>query len=150
MPRNRVTYTQNVKPYLNHLCDWYQNPDICTDEGVCAKLGISLSTFYKWQGEHTEFMDAVKKAKDRRIEKVVDSIYRRAFGFYVEETKKETGADNRNRKVGETVTRRYIPGDVTAQIFILKNKRSSEYRDRQEIEIPDDVCIRLLKEEESL
>ena len=148
MPKNK--YDSHIKPYLPDLVAWYQDPDLCCDEAVANRLGVSLSTFYKYQNINPEFAEALKTARTRRIERIVDSIYRRAIGYTVKETREESQVDScRKGRANKVTTEKHIPGDVTAQIFLLKNELPDRFRDHHEFNVPD-VTIRLTKEEENL
>lgn len=76
-----------------------------TDEEIAADLGVSRSTLALWKARHQDFSDALKAWKDEADDVVEQSLYRKA-----------------------------VAGDTTAQIFWLKNRRSRDWRDKQEIE----------------
>ena len=69
--------------------------DGLTDETIADKCGISTSTLYDWKKKHLEISEALKKGKE-----IVD--------FEVE-----------NALLNEALS-----GNVTAQIFWLKNRRT--------------------------
>lgn len=71
------------------------------DKDICAAIGISQSAFYKWKNEHKEFADILKRSKA-----VVD---------YEVENALLQNAKN---------------GNVTAQIFWLKNRRPDKWREK--------------------
>ena len=50
----------------------------------------------------------------------------------------ETESDRMGKTVTKTKRRKYIPPSVTAQIFILKNRRGDWWRDKQVIEQQSD------------
>jgi len=91
--------------------------DGLTDAQIAKNCGISLSTLSEWKNRFSEISDALKKGKE-----VVD--------FEVE----------------NALHRRALAGDVTAQIFWLKNRRPDKWRDkpvaedtRVEVTIIDDL-----------
>lgn len=91
--------------------------DGLTDETIADKCGISTSTLYDWKKKHLEISEALKKGKE-----IVD--------FEVE-----------NALLNEALN-----GNVTAQIFWLKNRRVDKWRDKPEgtateqgVQIIDDV-----------
>ena len=91
--------------------------DGLTDETIADKCGISTSTLYDWKKKHLEISEALKKGKE-----IVD--------FEVE-----------NALLNEALS-----GNVTAQIFWLKNRRVDKWRDKPEgtateqgVQIIDDV-----------
>ena len=94
------------------------------DEDIAGKIGISLSTFYEWKKKFPEFSDALKDGKELPDYRVQNALYESA-----------------------------LAGNVTAQIFWLKNRRPDKWRDKpeeakiEEQEIPDDPLTKALKEE---
>ena len=85
---------------------------------IAKGLGVDRSTVCLWRNVHPEFSDALKAARDQVDDAVEHSLYERAIGLTL--------------GTGENI--KYFPGDTTAMIFWLKNRRSREWRDRQEIE----------------
>lgn len=74
-----------------------------TDEEISGELEVSRSTLALWKVRHPEFSDALKAWKSEADDQIEQSLYRRALG-----------------------------GDTTAQIFWLKNRRKDDWRDRQD------------------
>ena len=77
--------------------------DGLTNEQIAHNVGINPDTLYRWKNDFPEISEALKKGKD-----VVDFEVENAL---LEECKK---------------------GNVTAQIFWLKNRRSDKWRDKPE------------------
>lgn len=77
--------------------------DGLTDEQIAAKCGIARSTLYEWKKKHKDFSDALKKGKE-----VVD--------FEVE----------------NALLKSALEGNVTAQIFWLKNRKPMQWREKPE------------------
>jgi hypothetical protein len=77
-----------------------------TDAEICQELDVSVPTYYRWRANFPEFRKATNEAKEAQDDRVVDSLIRVAH-----------------------------EGNVTAQIFWLKNRRPNEWRDRKETEI---------------
>lgn len=75
--------------------------DGLTDVQIAHNCGISVKTLYEWKNAYGEIREALKKGKD-----VVDFEVENAL---LEECKK---------------------GNVTAQIFWLKNRRPDKWRDK--------------------
>lgn len=91
--------------------------DGLTDEQIAAKCSINKATLYRWKKEYCNICEALKKGKE-----IVD--------FEVE-----------NALLNEALN-----GNVTAQIFWLKNRRVDKWRDKPEgtateqgVQIIDDV-----------
>ncbi len=79
--------------------------DGLTDEQIAGKMGIHPATLYEWEKKYPEISETLKRGQD-----VVD--------YSVENALLESA----------------INGNVTAQIFWLKNRRPDKWRDKQIIE----------------
>lgn len=79
--------------------------DGLTDEQIAKNMNIGLTTFYEWKKRYPEFRESLKENKD-----VVD------------------------RKVENALLKNALNGNVTAQIFWLKNRKPNEWREKREIE----------------
>lgn len=78
--------------------------DGLSDEQIAKNLSISLSTFYKWKKEFSEFSESLKRSKEIADYEVENALFKKAK-----------------------------MGDVTAQIFWLKNRRPDKWRDKADI-----------------
>lgn len=78
--------------------------DGLTDEQIAQNMGIAVGTLYLRKKSHVEICEALKKGKE-----VVD--------FQVENALVQAALD----------------GNVTAQIFWLKNRRPDKFRDKPEV-----------------
>lgn len=112
---------------------------------ACAEMGamdtqlaklfqVSIRTIYQWRRAHPEFSQSLKRGKDKYDSEVVEkALLKRANGFQYSEVTQEPA------KAGEMrVTKRikkYMPPDVTAQIFWLKNRRPGRWKDRQDVNL---------------
>ena len=74
-----------------------------TDEQIANNMGIATSTFYEWKKKSQEFSEALKKNKD-----IVDY------------------------EVECALLKNAMEGNVTAQIFWLKNRKKAEWREKVE------------------
>ena len=101
------------------------------DEQIAGKLGISMTTFYRWQTEHREFREALKKGKAPVDIAVENSLLKRAMGYEYEEVMTEIieMPDGSKRRHIKKTTKQVIP-DVTAQIYWLNNRRPDRWRNR--------------------
>jgi len=100
-------------------------------------MGINVSTLYKYQNEHNEIIDALKRGKAPVDNEVENALLKRAKGgFEVKEKRIEKwkDADGVEREHTVIITRE-VPPDTTAQIFWLKNRRPDLWRDRHENDV---------------
>lgn len=90
--------------------------DGLTNEEIAEKMKVSVWTLYRWQREEPVIKTALRSGKD-----VVDY------------------------KVEGSLLKAALSGNVTAQIFWLKNRRPEKWRDQpQEIRISDDEIPRFV------
>lgn len=119
--------------------------DGLVDEQIAKNIGINPATLYVWKQKYPEFSDALKKGKEVVDREVENALLKRALGYEYTETKieKEFG-----KVVKETTTIKQVVPDTTAQIFWLKNRKPTEWRDKQNIEIskPIDESVKEMEE----
>ena len=79
--------------------------DGLTDEQIANNIGISRSTLFEWRKNNQDISNALKKGKE-----VVDY------------------------EVENALLQNALNGNITAQIFWLKNRRKMQWRDKVEYE----------------
>ena len=112
---------------LNQIKEWVLSG--LTNEQVASNMGIALSTFYEWCNRSAEFVDAIKTTKDIADIQIENALYKRAKGYTVKLVKQKVTKD------GEVITyfdEQHVAPDTTAQIFWLKNRKPSVWRDKVE------------------
>ncbi len=80
--------------------------DGLTDDQIAHNIGIRRSTLYEWKNKHTDFADSIKKSKEVADFEVESALYKKACS-----------------------------GDVTAQIFWLKNRKPDKWRDKTDMAV---------------
>lgn len=80
-----------------------------TDEQIAHNMGIATSTFYEWKKKNPKFSEVLKKNKE-----VVDL------------------------EVENALLKSALSGNITAQIFWLKNRKKAQWRDKVEYETNTD------------
>jgi len=119
------------------------------DVQIAKKLGISLASYYNYQRDHLEFLEAIKKGKSPVDVMVENAFLKRALGFEYEEIhteyrkldKKKGSKDKEGEELKAVPTmikkiKKFFPPDVAAGFIWLKNRRGKLWRDKQEIEFP--------------
>lgn len=108
-----------------------------TDKEIADFFEVAESTINLWKEEHADFSESIKKGKVLADSNVAQSLYHRAIGYEHPDT------DIRvvDKEIVETPITKYYPPDPTAAIFWLKNRRSKQWRDKHEVEIPDGIKI---------
>jgi len=98
---------------------------------IAKEFGIHVCTIHDWRERFPEFSDALKKGRDRADALVVDSLYKRAMGYEIEEER----AMNVDGYVQIVRVEKHIPSDPASMFFWLKNRRPKEWRDKRIEEI---------------
>lgn len=101
------------------------------DAQIAKNMGISEATLYRYKANHPEIKEALRKGKEVVDIEVENAMLKRALGYTVRivEQKIDKFGD-----VHDCERDVHIPGDVTAQIFWLKNRRRQQWRDKIEVE----------------
>lgn len=129
------TKWESVKEKLSLIEAWAR--DGLTDEQIANNLGIAYSTFRDYRDKHSALSAALKKGKEVVDYEVENALLKRAMGYEYEEKTYETKYDTVQEKYVEILTKRVtkqVAPDTTAQIFWLKNRKPTVWRDKQEIE----------------
>jgi len=110
-----------------------------TDQEIADFFGIDVRTVYRWKHDYPEFCHALKAGKDIADERVERSLYQKAIGYEQDEVKifMPGGAS----EPVYAPFRAKIAPDTTAAIFWLKNRRSQDWRDKQDHEHSGNVTI---------
>jgi biotin operon repressor len=115
----------------------------CIREGdsnilACKKVGISKSTFYEWLESYPDFSASLKKARKEFRETIVQtleqSLWKRAAGYEIEESKNEyrTLKDGSKVLVKSSKITKHFPPDTGALIFALTNLDPENWKNRQD------------------
>ena len=106
--------------------------DGLTDEQIAKNIGISRSTLNEWKKKYSDISDTLKQGKEVIDRQVENALLKRAIGYEYEEiSEKFEGGLLTERKV----TKKQVVPDTTAQIFWLKNRKPSMWRDRAQVDI---------------
>lgn len=92
---------EQVKDKLVLVEGWAR--DGLNNEQIASNLGISIALFYKYQKEHVEFLETLKKGKE-----IVDY------------------------QVENALLKSALSGNVTAQIYWLNNRKPRQWKNRRE------------------
>jgi transcriptional regulator with XRE-family HTH domain len=132
--------------------------DGLTEEQIAKNLGISVQTLNVYKKDHPEFLESLKRGKEVADIEVENALYKRAIGYkydevtkervvakdkYGEPVKDDNGAVITELKITKVVTKEVQP-DTTAQIFWLKNRKPTEWRDKKEMEHNGSVPVKIV------
>lgn len=134
MPGKKTTAKKTGRPTKFDAEKIKQAEKLCvlgaTDEEVADFFEVDVRTLYRWRNSYPEFCQALKSGKSAADERVERSLYQKAIGFRQTAVKifMPAGAE---APVYAPYVEHHAP-DTTAAIFWLKNRRSQEWRDKQE------------------
>lgn len=139
----KCKYYSHIQPHLDLVEGWVRQG--VPEETIARKLSVAKSSFQEYKKKFPELSALLKKGRDTADIAVENALFRAAVGFEYEETHTEFVEGSRSGKAGvvpsaaninnkKVVTvKKQIPGNVTAQIFWLKNRRPDLWQDRKEI-----------------
>lgn len=110
--------------------------DGLTEEQIAHNMGIGYSTLQTWKNEYQDILDTLKRGKEVVDRQVENALLKRALGYEYEEVseKFEDGVLTERK-----VTKKQVVPDTTAQIFWLKNRKPSDWRDKRNSDDLDNV-----------
>lgn len=103
--------------------------DGLTDEQIAKNIGINPATLYDWKKKFNKFSEALKKGKEVVDIEVENALLKRALGYDYQEERIEK-SDKDGTKIIQTL--KHVPADTTAQIFWLRNRKPSKWRNNPE------------------
>ena len=114
-------------------------------KGLATFVGCGLTTLKRIKKEFPEFQELIKKGNEVADDQIVSSLYRRALGYDAEETVTEVRVtpDGSAQTTYVKKVKKHIPGDTTAMIFWLKNRRRKEWTDSQDISLDSSEPINI-------
>ena len=110
--------------------------DGLTYEQIAHNMGIGLTTLKEWRQKQPAIQSALKKGKEVVDIEVENALLKRALGYTITLKEQKVDKDGCVHTLEKDV---HVPGDTTAQIFWLKNRRKQQWRDKVEIEKEDSV-----------
>lgn len=109
---------------------------------IAHNMGIRRSTLGVWREKFKAISDALKRGSEVSTYIIENALYKSAQGYDVTETEQEeTTFPDGTVMIKKRARKRHVPASVTAQIFILKNRRSDVWRDKQVIEQQGDGLL---------
>ena len=130
MPAGRPSqYCNDYAPRAKEMC-----LAGATDSDLAEEFEVSVTTIKNWKAKHPEFLAALKMPKSIADDRVERSLYERATGYSHDAVKIFLPAGATQPVIVPYVE--HVPPDATAMIFWLKNRRSKEWRDKTEVELP--------------
>lgn len=131
---------------LTLLTAWAR--DGLVDGQIAKNMGVSEATLYNYKNKYPEIRQALQKGKEVVDIEVENALFKKAIGYNTIVRKafklKDVVYGENGKKVSENERIEYaeeeihIPADTTAQIFWLKNRKKTQWRDKVEYEANTD------------
>jgi len=129
---NNAKYDPILTParYEDYLADARQQ---YSTEEIAGLFHVHPKTFYNWISKYPAMREAQERGRERRrlafVKEAKRGLFKQLCGYDVEETRTTyiddgTGAP---RIKEQTTTRRHIPANVAAAIFVLCNMSPEEW-----------------------
>ena len=117
---------------LTRIAAWAR--DGLAEAQIAKNLGVSYMTFRRAKKDPQygeRICAALIQTKDVADMEVENMLYKRAMGYSYDEVKEEYEAGVLTKR---TVTKKTVIPDTMAQIFWLKNRQPTKWRDRREVD----------------
>jgi lambda repressor-like predicted transcriptional regulator len=112
---------------LDIIAGWRQSGLSIAD--VAKQMGVDIRTFRVWRKKCPKLDDILSKGREVATARVADALYKRAVGFYYDETVEElVEGEMRVTKIFH----RYCPPDTKAALSYLYNRDPNGWRAIQE------------------
>lgn len=112
------------------VCSYIIDGD--SETTAARRAGIAGSTHFDWKNRYPEYSEAIKNAvkvfDETAVEKVEQSLFKRAVGYQYTETSTKT----KSGQVVETVKKVVkVAPDVGAIVFFLTNRAPERWKNKQ-------------------
>lgn len=119
--------------------------DGLSEKQIAHNMNVSFNSLRAWKDKFPDIMGALKEGKDVADRVVENALYKSAIGYSIKIKKPvkvrvidydpKTGKKIRERDEWKAVEEEvHIPGNVTAQIFWLKNRKPAQWRDKTDVQ----------------
>ena len=124
----KPSYETHVEPRLNTVTKWAREGVI--DKDIASRLGIGYCTLRDYKKKYPALQAALSMGKEEADAMVESALFKRALGFEYEEVKtiiEQTTGGKEHKKVEKT--KKLVLPSMTAQIFWLKNRLKTQFKD---------------------
>jgi len=117
-----------------------------TDSDIANFFNISEATLNNWKIEYPEFLESIKRGKVQADATVAESLYKRANGYQ----HPDVDIKMYEGEIIQTPLIKYYPPDTAACFIWLKNRRTADWRDKQEIQHSGGITLQITPDESNL
>lgn len=105
------------------------------DKQIANNIGITPKTLCEWKNKYETFKTVFDEARGVACLELVNATFKSAKGYYVNEQMIDANGNKR-------LVKKWIPGNTSAQIFLLKNWIPTKYKDRHDVKVDGDVNVK--------
>lgn len=113
-----------------------------SDEEIAGRCELSAEVFQRWRKKYPKFYDAIEIGRQEADFSVVEALYKKATGYSVKTNKTHKlkcidydPATGKKVKEYESlaigVDESYVPPDLKAEIFWLKNRQPYRWKEKE-------------------
>lgn len=122
-----------------------------TDLDLANFFEVEQNTINTWKLKYKSFQLSIKEGKETSDMEVAQSLYKSCKDrTIIEEVVVKT--KNPGPDAGETIevirTKKTIPGDFRSQQFWLRNRKSTAWKDKQDIDISGTIKLGIIEDED--
>lgn len=136
---NRKYEPWRTQEGLIQLEAWARNG--LTLKQIAHNCNISERTLHNWRDCFPDIAEAIKKGAEVVDIEVENALKKAAVGYNYEEIERHVELIGGVERVKEKRTTKYMPPNVTAAIFWLKNRKRNVWQDRPEPDIESDEQV---------
>lgn len=118
---------------LVQIKDWVEQG--LFDKQIANNIGITPKTLCEWKNKYETFKTVFNEARGVAVLELVNATFKSAKGYYVNEQMIDANGNKR-------LVKKWIPGNTSAQIFLLKNWIPTKYKDRHDVNVDGDVNVK--------
>lgn len=104
-----------------------------SEKQIAGKMGVSFQSVYTWKKKCPELVQALKEKQEVHTAHAETALVKSCTGYYVWEEKWRAGEDGEMYPCEKY--KKWVPPNVTALIFYLKNRGNGRWADKVEQEI---------------
>ena len=118
---------------------------------IAEKIGITSKTLSVWKKTYPEFKACFERGREVIDYMVENALLKAALGYTVEESEVVIGYPdkNGNRRSKVTTTRKHVPGNVTAMLAWLNNRKPNEWKRNRDTMITEEgdkqITVKIVK-----
>lgn len=149
-----VKYKEWVKNPHNLMLVEAWSRDGYKDFEIAEKIGISHKTLCAWKRDYPEFAKAFEVGREAVDYMVENALLKAALGYDYEEVETVLGYPdkNGNRKSRVTTVRKHQPGNVTAMLAWLNNRKPEQWKKNRDAMVTEEgdkqITVKIVKQKD--